>query len=225
MKKKKLFILIFALIFLTSLTILGLSGFQIRSIHLKGKKQSDPRFNEFLGKNLFSVDKKMVMSKLRSPRIADCQINKIWTDEIQIVPLLRQDFFLLKTKNYYTPLSKEKIVMEFQGYSPVPIIDLELPQYSLGDTICSPKIDQIFSLYQKILQGDSQFASQISEFFYEQEKLYFLKSSPTNFVCLGSEDILGKIKRLKSLEKSIDLKNKMIDLSYKNQLIYKESDR
>ncbi len=225
MKKKHLYLLIFSLIALIFFIFISSSYFKIGSIRIKGHPQNDPRFSELLGKNLFSVNKQMIMSKLKSARIYDCKMNKVLPHSIRITPLLRKDYFLLKTKNYYTPLSKEKIVMEFQGYSPVPIIDLELPQYSLGDTIRDPKIKQIYSLYQLILDNNPQFAEQISEFFYLGEKLYFLKSSPANYVCLGSDDILDKIKKLKSLEKSIDLKNKMIDLSYKNQLIYKESNR
>ncbi len=225
MKKKLLVAPILLLIILLSFLLISSTYFKITSIRITGQTQNDPRFSEFIGENLLSVNKQMILSKLKSTRIYDCQVNKVWPSSIRITPLIRQDYFLLKTKNYYTPLSKEKIVMEFQGYSPVPIIDLELPQYSLGDTIQDDRIEQIYNLYQQILEKDPQFAKQISEFFYLQEKLYFLKSSPANYICLGSGDILNKIKKLKSLEKSIDLKDKMIDLTYKNQLIYKESTR
>ncbi len=225
MKKKYLLISLIALIFVGIFAFVGLSYFKISSIKLDGQTQSDPRFAEFLGKNLFGVSKQELLSKLNSPRIMDCKISKTWPGTITISPILRKDFFLLKVKSSYIPLSKEKIVMEFQGYSPVPIIDLDLSNYSVGDTIKNQKIDQIYTQYEQILAGDPAFAEKISEFFYDGEKLYFLKSSPTNFVCLGEAKILDKIKKLKSLEKSIDLKNKMIDLSYKNQLIYKESSR
>ncbi len=224
MKKKLTLLAIIILLICGTIFFIQSSYFNVTSIRLSKSEQSDPRFDGFLGKNIFSISKEQILGELSSPRIYDCKLKKTYPNTIVVTPLYLEDYFLLKTKNYYTPLSKNKVVLEFQNYSPVPIINVNLPRYSLGDTIDNPKIDEIYSLYAEILSNDPEFAKLISEFFYDNGKLYFIKSNPINYICLGSGDILSKIKKLKSLEKSIDLKNKMIDLSFKKQLIYKELD-
>ncbi len=225
MKKKLILLLAILLLIGGFIFFIQSSYFSVASIRLNKTEQSDPRFDDFLGKNIFSVSKQQILDKLNSPRIYDCKLKKSFPNAIIVSPLYQEDYFLLKTKNYYTPLSKNKVVMEFQNYSPVPIINLDIPYYSLGDTIDNPQINEIYSLYNEILSKDPEFAKLISEFSYKNDKLYFLKSSPINYVCLGPGDILGKINKLKSLEKSIDLKNKVIDLSFKKQLIYKELEK
>lgn len=225
MKKKLTLLVILILLIGGIIFFMQSSYFNVSSIRLEKNEQTDPRFDDFLEKNIFSISKKQILSKLNSPRIYDCKLKKSYPNKIVVSPLYQEDYFLLKTKSFFTPLSNNKVVMEFQNYSPVPIINVEIPYYSLGDTIDNPKIDEIYSLYNEILAKDPEFAKLISEFFYKDEKLFFLKSNPINYICLGSGDILGKINKLKSLEKSIDLEGKMIDLSFKKQLIYREMDK
>jgi len=223
MKKILLMILIFLLFAIVGLKFAPF--LKVKNIIVTKKPIFGGKLEFLKGKNIFSLPKGQILQILKNDRITNISIKKKLPSTIIISFVEKKDIFFVRKAELFLPIDKDKVILSFDGYKDIPIIDYQINNLGIGDTIKNSFVDSVFSLYSKILEKNPSFAKKISEFFEQYDKIYFTKSNPINYVCLGASGIEKNILRLESLEKNINLENRMIDLSFKNQLIYREAKR
>lgn len=206
------------------------------------------RINKFVIEGNISVDSKslidslMIFKNRRIDKVSNSDIIKVCNNfsRIKSVRIGRslfgkitlkieeeKDYFYIKGKNdNLIPFTKDRKKLKFDFLKSLPIFDFPYEYFSMTDSSAADSlIKKVFFIYGEIFSVNPKLGERISEFYIKKDKIFLVISTQTkgNYrVIWGDEKIEKMVNRIIFIEKNFRLDNKILDLRYSNQIIYKD---
>ncbi len=210
--------------------------FSIKTVKIDGNINLEREFlenisKEFLNKNLYSISEDEVLQKYENIiRIKDLSVAKIFPNKLHIEITEKSGKFLIKSieGDIYT-ITKDYEILDdnFNISEDLPVISTAISSDSIriGDTIKNKRIDEIFSLANRIENINPEFAKNVSEYFFNDDVIYIVEVNTGYQIVLGENNLEQKLKRYDIIEQNRTFqRSSIIDLRYEDQLVIRTED-
>ena len=138
-----------------------------------------------------------------------------------------EDFYIKDRSSSFIPITKEKKVLDFDYLKDIPMIDIGFKKFSKSDSMANELVERVVELHSEIEKIDISFSERISEYYQKEGFLNIVITAPNETVykvILGEGDVEQFVKRIFFIERNFNLQNKILDLRYSNQVIYRDGD-
>ena len=206
--------------------------FNIKNIRITGNNLVSKEYlssiaDEYIGVNIFELDKNEMAERFKTiSRIEDINTVRLLPSRLLVRVKERIGVFYIKENNgEIHPIDEQRVILDKADWyveEDLPLININFSKdkIGVGQKLDDTRIEYIFEVYDILKKNNPSIISDISEFYFIRNDLYFIDIKSGSRVILSTSDIAEQMSRFLFLRNNQGFnRHSTIDLRFGEQIV------